>query len=76
MDEILYIEIGKRIRQERQAIGFNQAELAQEVGLTRTSIVNIERGYQRPPIHTLYRVARALAIPIDDLLPEIEKISA
>lgn len=72
-EQSIYIEIGKRIREERKALGFNQSDLAKEIGLTRTSVVNIEVGRQRLPIHMLYRVAIALSIPINDLLPGEEK---
>lgn len=67
--EKLYSEIGKRIRTERDALGFSQIDLAAEIGLTRTSIVNIESGRQRLPIHVLYAIAEALAVSVRDLLP-------
>lgn len=69
-EEALYREIGWRIRKERDELGFSQADLAQEIGLTRTSIVNIEAGRQRLPIHMLYAVAHALGVPATCLLPE------
>lgn len=69
-EELLYREIGLRVRKERKELGFNQIELAEEVGFTRTSIVNIETGRQRPPIHVLYSIADALGVSIICLLPE------
>lgn len=71
-EEVLYRKIGQRIRNERKALGFNQIELADEVGLTRTSIVNIEAGRQRLPIHGLYAIAEALGVSVQCLLPEQE----
>jgi transcriptional regulator with XRE-family HTH domain len=65
----LYLEIGKRIKIERSALGFSQQDLAQEIGMLRTSVVNIEAGRQRLPIHVLYAVADALGIPVYQLLP-------
>lgn len=65
----LYCEIGGRIRAERGALGFSQVELAKEVGLTRTSIINIEAGRQRLPLCTLYSIANALGISVFCLLP-------
>lgn len=64
-----YRFVGERIKREREELGFNQVELAQEIGLARTSIVNIEQGRQAPPLHVLLRIAQALAVPITDLLP-------
>lgn len=66
----LYSEIGRRIKAEREALGFSQIDLAQEIGLTRTSITNIEAGRQRMLIQTLYAIATALGIPVSDLLPK------
>jgi transcriptional regulator with XRE-family HTH domain len=66
----LYSEIGRRIKAEREALGFTQIDLAQEIGLTRTSLTNIEAGRQRLPIHVLYAIASALALPVSDLLPK------
>lgn len=46
-----------------------QEELARRVGMTRTSITNIERGRQKVQLHTLYDIAAALDTPIQNLLP-------
>ncbi len=46
-----------------------QAELGGAVGLTRTSITNIERGRQRILVHTLFEIAAELGIEPRDLLP-------
>ncbi len=58
------------IRTERKALGFEQKDLAQEVDLARTSIVNIEAGRQAVSIHVLFKIARALSVDISELLPE------
>lgn len=65
-----YREIGSRIRIEREELGFSQKELADGVGLTRTSIVNIEAGRQHLPLHTLYAIADALGVSVYCLLPK------
>lgn len=64
-----YREIGKRIRSEREALGFSQKEIADEVGMSRTSIVNIEAGRQHLPLHTLCVIADALGISVNCLIP-------
>ena len=69
-EQELYSEIGLRIRKEREALGFTQADLAREVQLTRTSITNIEAGRQKMLIQTLYAIANALGISIACLLPK------
>lgn len=65
----LYAELGGLVRARRESAGMTQSELARRVGMTRTSISNIESGRQRLQIHTLYDVARALDIPPEALLP-------
>lgn len=49
-----------------------QEELGRQVGLTRTSITNIERGRQRVQVHTLYAIAGALRVQPAELLPGTE----
>lgn len=68
----LYNIIGKLIRTRREQVEFTQEELARRVGLTRTSISNIESGKQKIQIHTLYAIAQALEIPAQTLLPTSE----
>ncbi|MGH7273182.1 MAG: helix-turn-helix domain-containing protein, partial [Nitrospiria bacterium] len=66
----LYIELGKLIRAHRRRIKFTQDQLAERVGLSRTSITNIERGGQKVLLHQLYALARHLEIPPESLLPQ------
>lgn len=70
-DEI-YIQIGEVIRSKREVIGLTQDELAARVGLTRTSITNIEKGRQRTQVHTLYAIAEVLKTSLCDFLPALE----
>jgi transcriptional regulator with XRE-family HTH domain len=52
-----------------------QSELARCVGLTRTSIVNIEQGRQKVMLHTLYAIADVFGVPVANLLPALEESS-
>lgn len=54
--------IGAGIRQLRKARGLTQAQLAQLVGVERTSIVNVEKGQQRLGIDLLDKLAAALGM--------------
>lgn len=72
----LYQAIGERVRRLREAHTgargkMTQAELADLVGLERTSITNIERGNQKVPLHMLYRICEALRAPITEALPNV-----
>jgi transcriptional regulator with XRE-family HTH domain len=65
-----YQVIGELIAVKRKVIKIRQEDLAKAIGLTRTSIVNIEAGRQRLSIHTLYRIADVLKTDIHSLLPK------
>lgn len=67
--EWMYPRVGERLRQARVERGLTQEALGQAIGLTRTSVVNIERGRQKVMLHTLYAVAEALRVSLMDLLP-------
>jgi transcriptional regulator with XRE-family HTH domain len=58
---------GARLRERRGEM--SQEALAERARLSRTSIVNIERGRQGVSLATLYRLAAALNVPPAVLLP-------
>lgn len=67
-DNSLYKEIGKaifRIRKKKMS----QQALADEVGMSRASIVNVEQGRHRIQLHVLYEIAAILEVDPRDLLP-------
>lgn len=71
----IYETIGSKIRFFRKKNTKNQDWLAEKAEVTRTSIVQIEKGRQKIQIHTLYLIAEALQRPIFDFLPnEIENV--
>jgi transcriptional regulator with XRE-family HTH domain len=72
----LYKTIGSLIEEARKSVNnkkITQAELANHIGLTRTSIVNIERGKHRIQIHLLYKIASYLGVDLSKLLPTLQK---
>lgn len=62
---------GARIQQLRDALGLTQEELRKKVGLTRTSIANIEAGRQRVLLHDVDRFAKAFGITPKNLMKGI-----
>lgn len=66
--EPIYCHIGHRTCEARLRMGLTQARLGELVGLTRTSIVNIELGRQRVMLHTVLVLAAALNVSASDLL--------
>jgi transcriptional regulator with XRE-family HTH domain len=67
-DILLYRMIGSRIRSLRRT-KYTQEELANLIGVSRTSITNLESGRQRAPVHLILRIAAALGCEVADLLP-------
>ncbi len=65
----LYAAIGQKIREARTRKSITQADLADAVALTRSSIANIERGKQKLLLHTFLHIAKALGTEPERLLP-------
>lgn len=72
MDDELYIKIGDRIRTLRQNKDMSQNELADHCGYSRVSVVNIEAGRQRAPVHMYGELAWALGSSLVDLMGDAE----
>lgn len=58
--EAVYAAIGARMRMIREVLAISQGELAERIGLERTSVVNIEAGRQRILAHQIADIAAAL----------------
>lgn len=65
----LYEHIGYNIWKIRREKGLTQQQLADKMGLSRTSITNIERGRQRFRIDQIYRFAVIFQVSLARLLP-------
>jgi transcriptional regulator with XRE-family HTH domain len=74
-EAVFYIEVGKRISLKRQSCRLTQEALASAVGLTRTSITNIERGRQKLSVYALATIAETLRVDCRDLLPDMSAAS-
>ncbi len=61
--------IGSNIKTIRTKKGISQEELASLCGFYRTYINLIETAKRTPSSYTLYRVAKALKVTVDDLYP-------
>ena len=69
--EKFYDELGARIKEARNKASINQDALGNYLNLTRSSIVNIESGRQRPSIHLLLQMAKVLNVNLNDLVPDL-----
>jgi transcriptional regulator with XRE-family HTH domain len=64
-----YRQLGEGIRKCRKMRKLSQDALAKLVGLTRTSLTNIESGRQHPPLHTFCEIVEQLQTNFSELLP-------
>jgi transcriptional regulator with XRE-family HTH domain len=64
-----YRQFGQLVAEFRRKKGISQEVLADGLGLSRTSITNIEKGRQPVQLHSLYLIARLLAVELKELLP-------
>lgn len=74
MNDQLYEEIGRRIREQRDKLNWTQQELSEKMNFTRSSIANIELGRQKIQIHILYEFSSVLGVSPFDLLPQFSEI--
>ena len=68
-DQLFYRQFGRMLAEVRRKKDLSQERLADELGLSRTSVTNIEKGRQPIQLHSLYRIARLLGVEIKDILP-------
>ena len=69
--DIYYASLGENIRKARDGAKLTQQDLANAIGLSRVSVVNIEKGRQKPMPHHLEMVIRTLQCSIEDIYPKI-----
>ena len=59
------MQYGEIIRRRRTALGLNQAELAERVGVSRNTVAGWETNHSRPDLGTLPALCRALGISLN-----------
>ena len=67
MSRSIYARVGNKIKTIRKQKGFTQEQLALEANLNRAYIGYIERGERKPSLLTLWKIAKALSIPLYQL---------
>ncbi|ABD10267.1 hypothetical protein CcI156_22740 [Frankia sp. CcI156] len=63
--------LAQSVRKHRRQRGWSQAALAERLGLTRTTITNIEHGAQGITLLTFVRLAEQLNVGAPELLAEV-----
>jgi len=61
--------VALKIIDERKRMGLTQDEFANKIGLSRASVVNIEKGRQQVSLKNLYLICKYLEIKSSALLP-------
>jgi len=56
-----------RLRELREARGLTQEELAKALGVTRQTIIAIEKGRYDPSLRLAFKIARFFGVKIEDV---------
>jgi putative transcriptional regulator len=59
--------VRSHLRRHRLAADLTQQELADRVGVTRQTVLSIEKGKYRPTVELALRLARALDVEVEAL---------
>lgn len=71
--EITFEEkLSRNLRRARQRCGYNQATLAQKIGVGTSCISQYERGRRTPNLKTMSLISHVLDVSLDDLIPYVE----
>lgn len=66
---------GSKLSRLRRSRGLSQSELGKRLGLSRTTIANLERGVQNVQLHQVFALARALDADPGNLIPVWREIA-
>ena len=56
-----------RLRELREAKGLTQEELAKALGVTRQTVIAIEKGRYDPSLRLAFKIARFFGVKIEDV---------
>ncbi|MDH7497105.1 MAG: helix-turn-helix transcriptional regulator [Syntrophomonadaceae bacterium] len=56
-----------RVRELREQAGLTQEELAARVGVSRQTVISIERGRYNPSILLAFRLARVFGLAVEEV---------
>ncbi|MEE6287271.1 helix-turn-helix transcriptional regulator [Georgenia sp. MJ173] len=61
------------VRLRRRERRLTQAELAQAVGVSRQTVIAVERGDYAPSVYLALRIAKVLGATVEDLFAEADE---
>ena len=65
---------GLKLRAVRRSLDLSQGELAVRVGISRVTIATIEGGKQNVQLQQVFLIARALDVPVGELIPTLPEV--
>lgn len=69
------MDIGKRVEEIREQVGFSQSALARAIGISQSAISQIEAGDRNPSYDMLRQIAKALNVSVPHLVgAEVEQL--
>lgn len=67
------MEFGENLKNLREMKGLSQAELADDLGVTRALIAQYETGAKAPNVNLAAKIAKALGVTIDAMMQRKEE---
>lgn len=64
------MEIGQKLKDKRTGLGLSQEQLAEQLGVTRQTIANWEKGKTYPDIGSVLKLSDLYSVSLDELLKE------
>lgn len=64
----LWVFLGEEITRARKKLDISQESLGEDLGVSRTSIVNFELGRQKFPLEKMLTLCKLLGLKFPDLL--------
>ena len=68
------VQLGDRLQKQRKNKHLTQAKLSKRLDVSRTTIANIENGFQRTSLFLLARIAEELEEPISAFIPPLADV--
>lgn len=62
-----------RLEELRRQRGVRQEELAQALGVSRQTIISLEKGKYNPSLALAFRLARYFAMPIEEIFDDSDE---
>ena len=62
-----------RLEQLRREKGIRQEDLAQALGVSRQTVISLEKGKYNPSLALAFRLARYFAMPIEEIFDDSDE---